>query len=688
MFPNVFVLAGLMLFVPRSDRDFSAEIARLASPVASERAAAGRSLAARLTAGDQSLIEARVRIADTEERARWIEILSSEDKLALVGATFAASADEVVAGVGRAALAESILRWSPTAHEPGITAGELADAMNAWTQARIEIDVQLAMSPLEDVLDLVTRAAPGQIGIAVDRDYDAASRAKTGAVIVGSFTSTLRELALRHDLELVGFSCAEDDSPSARWLALVTKSGASDASDARPRERRARRVSAVGLDSRVTSALELLRSWSMTFAAPGDALGRSAAARAIAASGWPTGIALLAQSFARNGDAAALDGLMLAAGRGRVAPQLNSAAGGVALREVVARGLDSNDARRAIRAALALGASGSRGLAGEDLSSIELDDCATLNGTALFARLVEIDARRANDAGTRTALDVVLARTEAPIGARFLALEIRARFSRPIDGLVRAEDFVAFATRSGRLNDLARWLRDARSFPPETWRDTSGVPADWTFAMRAFVVGAWLARGETTTAVEHVVRALATADAVESETLAGAIRDVARTADPSAADALFAQLDVRTDIERTRLVRFIALAGGVSTEALTDEVLASVAQPATTREDWLVLGALAGTTRGPRARTRLVEGLSSTAEIADITAGLARAIEALRAKRDFELERAFENDVRTSAGGTSPRLRGQLRSGRWPAPPAAERARLADWDRSAARYGL
>jgi len=43
--------------------------------------------------------------------------------------------------------------------------------------------------------------------------------------------------------------------------------------------------------------------------------------------------------------------------------------------------------------------------------------------------------------------------------------------------------------------------------------------------MRAFVVGAGLARGETTTAVEDVVRALATADAVESESLAGAIRD-------------------------------------------------------------------------------------------------------------------------------------------------------------------
>jgi hypothetical protein len=491
------------------------------------------------------------------------------------------------------------------------------------------------------------------------------------AGIEGSFTGVVRELAARHGLQLVGFACGEEKSDPVRWLALVPKSRA-EAAD--------------------KTALALLRDWSITFAR--GAADAPSAAAALAASGWPTGVALLARSWREGGDTAAFEGLMLAARRERVAPELFDAALQESVRaEIARRSADAaGDGRRAVSAALALGATGIRGPDGSDLCAPALAGLDELRGRALFARLVEIDARRPNDEAARKALDHVLSRADVPVGARFLALETRARFAEPPDGLGRVNELVEFAAGRGRAADLFRWLSDARSFPPEEWRDPQALPAGWSASLRAFVAGAWLARGETATAAALLSQALNTADAPAREALAHAVLEAARDTDPTASAALFARLsagaaaDKAADLART--LRFVALAGGARSEATADLVLQGIAEPVTAREDLLLLGALAASPRGAVARARLVAALLGTADLDDMLAALDRALEAIRATRDFELEREFANAVRSSDANVSPLLRARLRVGRWPPPPTGEAVRLSDMDRSMARFGL
>jgi hypothetical protein len=186
--------------------------------------------------------------------------------------------------------------------------------------------------------------------------------------------------------------------------------------------------------------------------------------------------------------------------------------------------------------------------------------------------------------------------------------------------------------------------------------------------------------------------ALNKADAPAREALAHAVRENVRDADPSAAAALFAKLSADHAADKSadlsRALRFVALAGGADSESTADLVLASIAEPVTAREDLLLLGALAASTRGTVARARLVTSLAGTADLEDLVAALDGALEAIRATRDWELEREFANSVRSSDSAVSPLLRARLRVGRWPPPPIGEPVRLSDMDRTPARFGL
>ncbi|MBL8859960.1 MAG: hypothetical protein JNL28_15740 [Planctomycetes bacterium] len=677
----MFRFSGLFLVLfggqltPAPELDVRGELARLESANGAERAAAERRLAAHLTPADRHVLEQALATAGPEVAGRLIEALAAEDRHLVLAADLSASTDERVASVGRRAVIESVMRWNPGANERGLRGTELQSAMSAWTGPRIEIDLMLAVAPLEDVLDLCARATPVRLGLTLDPTIDASARSQTQAVIAGSFASVLRELAVRHGLDVVGYGCAEDAADnSERWLVLV------------PTPTPAGRDVTDDMASR-------LADWSALVAGSAAIGARSAAARALAASGWPGGVDFLAQRFRANGDRAALDGLMLAARRGRVAPQLSESSAQTAMREELQRALAAGPSgdRRLVQVATALGATGVRNPRGEDLSAVALEGLARLSGRALHARLVELDGRGLASEAAAEALDAVLQRADVAQGTHMLALELRARCAAPFASVPRARAAVEWSAQRGRLRDLARALRDARSYPPEEWRDPAQLPADWNASMRAFVAEAWFARGELDRASRHVAHALEGSDAITRERLAESLRDCARAAPGASADAWFDLLVESAEADagaagRARAVRLVALALGPESEARAAEVLATIPTPAVAREDLLLLGALAAGPRGAEARQRLIDSISTTAAIDAVLAGLDRALYELRASIDPEPERAFEQAVRAVAREQPQGVRLRFSVGIWPVPPWRDPVRLAAWDRSVARY--
>jgi hypothetical protein len=149
----------------------------------------------------------------------------------------------------------------------------------------------------------------------------------------------------------------------------------------------------------------------------------------------------------------------------RVAPELFDAALQESIRTEYTRRIEEGDGRRSVAAALALGATGIRAPDGRDLCAPALAGLDELRGRALFARLVEIDARRPNDAAAMKALERVLSREDAPVGARFLALEIRARFAAPLDG-PRARERARRVRRRPRTSRRTVPLVERRALVP------------------------------------------------------------------------------------------------------------------------------------------------------------------------------------------------------------------------------
>lgn len=668
-FPLVLAWIACAAFVVPPERDVRSELERLAHPSSAARAAAGRWLGAHLAYEDRAALERTIQIGDAEVRGRLVEVLGGEDRLAYLAALLGGADDPELARVGRAALASGLQRWSPSAQEPGLTRSDLHEAMSAWIGPRIHVDVTLATAPLDDVLDLVVPVAPRGVDIAVAPGLGRPASALPRAAIQGSFESVLLELAERHDARIVGFACGEENADSGRWLLLA------------PRLQRD--------DDPQASAAQRLAQWALDVVGPGDPEARVASARALAASGWPAGVDLLAQHAVRAHDAAALEGVLLAARRGRIAPVLLKSETQVALRAEIERALSDVEGggRRAIRLARALGATGTRGPAGEDLVAPALAGLATLGGRALWTRLVELEARQPTGPDARAALDLVLARDDVEAASRFLALAIRARFPEPVDGPARLSELVQHAAPLGRLADLARFLRDARAYPPESWRDPLHLDLSWTVAMRAYVATAWLARGELEPALAHVANLLVEEDVLVRERLAVALGEFTLDTPPLLRDAFFARLQDTPLVARATAARFVALTVGALSEDHAAAVLASIPKPAATREDMALLGALATSTRGAEARERLVAAVVPDVDVDDLVHGLDRAIEAIRAARDPELEREFTRAVRPGNAGTSLRLRSRLTVGRWPSPAPGRVAELGREDRGFERLG-
>ncbi len=683
----VLTLSSLAFAGPEARaEDVGGALGRLASPRASERSGAQRWLAAHLGSDDLAVVSNAAQAGDAEVRARLVEALGGEDRLLGLAADLATSGKAEPASVGRAALIESAERWSTGSKKPGLVQSAAFAALREDHDRTLVVDALLAAGPLDVLFDALARSGVDDLAIAVDPRCN--QSAGTVHATDGRLDSVLSDVLAARGLACRGFGLGDEEPAGAkRWIAIV------------PRDSEARSNTAANLLSGWCLDVASVKGASAGSAGPADAPMRAQAARALSASGWPAAIAWLGDRWFAQDDAAALEGVLLAARRGRVAPVLLRPAAQSRLRTVLERALTTpHDAGSnsgvdalanvgdATAVATALGMTGTLGPHGEDLVAPALEGLVRLDGRALYARLVELEQRAAVGHDSVQALTELLTRAEVAPASQWLALGMLTRAASPPQRIGRPELFLAWCEDTRHLAELSRMVRGLDLFPPDGWKRPDDLPRAFSPRVRATIASAWLARGDLDAAVDHVVAAIG--DEPAREELAAGLGASAKDIGIGPLTQLFDRALARAPADPDALLRAAALSGAAVSEDFAKRALALVAEPAVTRGDLLVLGALAAGPRGDDARPRLIAALRGGIVADDAVAAVDRAVTELRAARDETVERAFVREARAAARAGSKEVRARLRLDAWPAPPPGEPVHLSDYDRSFERAGM
>lgn len=681
------------------------QLARLASDRALDRIEAQTWLAAHLTPDDRARLETAVAKGNEEVRGRVVEALASEDRHVGLAVDLATSTAPTVRAVGESALVESIERWSPGSSSDGIVGGLLVRTLResrdlVGGDELLQVDAELARAPLAYVTETIVRFGPVGVELVVDPRCRLELELPA-APILGTYDSVLAELIVRHGVSARGYGIG-DAAPAGstrivvfgpRGLESPTGTGRSGDQDlaSGPELRLARRIAGWCVDVARDPAS------SSTARSARDATWRAAAARAVVATGWPAGVAWLAERWRTTRDAAAFEGLAAAARRGHVASTLVTSEGQRALRAELDRRLaDANaDPRDALGIAQALGATGCVGLDGEDLVGPALRDVATLTGRALHARVIELESRSCAGPEWGAVLDAIATRDDVAPATVWMALLARVRTGVAPPALARPRELVEWADERGWLADPVTFPANGPAFPPEAWRTPAGLPTDWTRERASFVAAAWLVRGDVDAAVAIATYALdPTATDVEPVGLTDrrlrAARRIARVAAARGDDtvARFAgRLIDDGRLPRPLALRFAMLSGVDVSEARVDEFLRSLGTPIVDREELLTLAAASVGAQGERVRRLLLVAIKGSCAPDDAIEALDAAVARLRAARDEAGERAFARDVREHVRSARNELRPRVRVDSWPAPPKPVPTNLGDFDRSFRRAG-
>ncbi|QDV06416.1 hypothetical protein Poly30_19250 [Planctomycetes bacterium Poly30] len=273
-------------------------------------------------------------------RRRLSVILGGDDRLLGFAVQLAADGHPAVRPVGKDALIAQLNRWSRSAlSEPSNGAFDvprqelgLPEPMLQRASFRVALDPNgtepdaATDSSGASAFDLLDRRGGAPVPIVVDPSFvERMARrpaVRLGAArIEGSWDELLEQLCVIHDgaFQLQGYRYpgevfpsdrveAGDEQPPARaWIHVVQRGTTQLAPEGRGlRELGAERIAA----------------WCRDVITEGNLIRQSAAARALGVLDWPAAVHWLEQRWAWYGDVVALEGLMAAAARGRVAPSL------------------------------------------------------------------------------------------------------------------------------------------------------------------------------------------------------------------------------------------------------------------------------------------------------------------------------------------------------------------------------
>lgn len=651
-------------FFPQGD-DVSAWLDRLRADSAAERSRAQRWLGTHLAEGDLDLVRRAAIDGDAETRARLVLALADADAHLEIAASLAASSEESAAAVGRNALADRIADWAPGWTARGLDREEALSKLREeagrvpGSSRVIAIDPRGKDNRLDLALEELARIAPEGLALVLDPDLLLSDHPREPEPEVeGVFDRVLNELVRIHRADLEGFDFPEAvGAPARPWIRIG----------------RAR-------SSNRPSAAAHVAAWCEELAGGGDPKRRAACARAIASTGWPGGLAWLERRWRARSDDAALEGVLLAAGRGLVAPSLADPE----VQRGLYRSMDAlaggglAETSRADAIARAIAAAGPRG---EDLAALAVEGLLDRSPREQWLRLVAVEGMQPVSAGAASAIDALLASPNVQLPVRFQALRARAAIRGAGPDVPKFDDargLLAWARAAKRGEECTRLLIRLGIEPP------SGTPAEpareeleWIF-----FAGGPQAAGRALLAVS----APDDQGGLGLEAMSNRTRTWVLRGSRPRFDAAIAAARSLPGTDAGRLDRLEILSAAGSAE-LRARVLERTSSPST-REDLLVLGALGAGAGGERARDVLIRSLTAYAPLEDVIAALDLALACVRAARDDLAERSWIQAVRKAAREGPPTLRARFGVDAWPTQERPEVVRGWEGDRSLERSSL
>lgn len=672
--------------------DVRGALAALEAETASERLAAQRWLAARLEADDLPLVAEVAAGAGLEVRTRLIAALGADDRHLGLAALLATDHDATLRLVGRSAVRKMILRW----YEDDTLTPQPMESVEVGLAGRFAGQL-FSLNPrgkrIDNAVDLLARnlGTPlglqrGSVGIALDptlyvqsaadRDPRGAEglRPVAGPARVGASNELLFSLLRERGLTLESFAFEGQRA----WLHVVDPSSAG-----------------------TQSADELLGRWVREVLESTSRLRGAGAARALAGSGWPAALVWLEERWLLHGDANAFSGLLLAAGRGRVAPSLARA--GV-VQQLLADGdrllvESAGDPARWDAAQLvarqrvaelkrALAAVGPIGTDGADLTRVVAAGWDEATGAQRNFRMAVL-------AGMGRAPEELLERVRTWLGTepggptdlqrygalRLLAAVEFARARRPEPLVVeRAFELYELAGQAGSLGAFDGWLRRAGGVPPPAWADPSMLPASMSAPLRTRVLLWHLdAEGPGPTSQRHLLALTAADGGAHEEAVGEMLHQRATAGGGGELQALFSQAAVDLDEAGVLRLQRVALLAGILHEglhvAMAERLLST---SALADNDLLLVGALCSGPAGDIVRPALYAAVQQDAG-QDRGAGLEapwvraaeRAIHDLSRANQVHTEKGLQRDLRKLLLGSRHPLVKSLQDDSWPRPPGA-----------------
>lgn len=665
----LFLLALSPALHAADDTALGEHLRGLGAPTAAERDAAQRWLAANLAREHFGQLAASARGADAEATRRLVQALGADGAHLDLVVLLCSEEDEGLRDLGERAFIELALRWCPNVTDK--PASRLAVQAHLAGHARRHAQDRDRTETVGVALDRLARLSDLDVPLVV-----APPIADAPATSVSGSRSTLERLS---ELSTTGgFSFAgvggweRGQEPGAgAWILVTPRGGARK----QPGTRR------------------LLR-WCLQVE-----LGRPEApdaARALAATAWPAALRWLGRRWAERGDDAALEGLLLAAARGRVAPELWSAD---ARAELVRRADEFAAAGGQVqrvsfdRVARALAALPALSLGGVDSSAELLPRDGQLPAQR-WLRLVALEGAHSGRGDVRDGLLALVEGGEEPeLALRFQALRALAASPRlplrpvRVARLAELVDWVAERGATRELGDLIDVLEAELDGSAD-----GGQGLGASEARRIFLAGAALRRGRTELTVEllatHAGRRAPEADrlAPEAASWIAALEAWRLELGPREVRSVVRTALSRVEGEARASVRAQALLAGVLDAAGERELFARLEE----QQDFdaleiELLGALGGGAVRRSAQALLQDLLREPPADPARRRALVRALSRARAellmrRRDLEAKE-LRGEVWSLTQDASHPLHAALASGSWPPPPESLTVRWTERER-------
>jgi hypothetical protein len=467
---------------------------------------AERELASSLEPEDLGTVAERAAAGAVELRSRLENALASDGRHLELCVLLAADGQAQARELGERSFARQVTSWCGHSELPPRSASALLVELDRIApevcSARLDArpfaeECERLMRLAGSELRLELQSAP--VGLALDPDWELerglGGAAAPGPSRTGTFAQLLAENARGERARLVAYG-VESRAP---WIAVVP-----EGTD------RGRGPS----DGRA-----LLLDWCRLLAdsaQPEDR--RSAAARALAGTGWPDALTWLERRWLARDDGAALDGLLLAAGRGRVVPSLAGREGFQRALRRSERCLAESDLARARRAAAGLGrvpsAVGRSGSPDEWL----LADWGSTDVRGREWRLAIVAGLGRAPAAWRARLAESVCRGQDFDGVDdlFELLRVLAgtQPAQPVPASpLRADAALLEAARAREGLDLfLNWVARANLAPAPALGDSAQVPAHWDDEPRWALIEWWSRSPGGSSVAANLLRAwLATA---------------------------------------------------------------------------------------------------------------------------------------------------------------------------------